>query len=484
MRRLEYKWLVGITFVLGLIMQLLDITILNVALATLGREFQVDEGTLQWVLTGYMISLAVFIPASGWLADRFGSKRTFQLAVVVFTLASVLCGLATEMWMLIAARVLQGVGGGMLVPVGQAMLFRAFPANERAKASAVLAIPITVAPMLGPVLGGALVEYASWRWIFFINVPVGMIALVFTVIFLREETQARPGRFDLPGFVFAGVGLAALLYSLDQGGQSAWQAPSVWVVLASALLLIAALVWRELSTAAPMLNIRLLGNRMFGTGNALLMCSTVAMFSIMFLMPLYLQNLRGVSPMTAGLMLTPQALTMLLVTQVISRLYVRVGPRRLLLTGFALQTTAVASMQVLGLDTPLALIIGLLTLQGTSMGLLMTPLQTAAFAQVSSASMGHASSMFNVSRQVATALGTAIVATVLVVLTSSELSGVDPAATEEVLRARMAAYNGAFAPAVLAALLGFTLSWFVRDADAAATLNQSRKHESTRTSTG
>lgn len=208
MFRLEYKWLVGITFVLGLVMQILDITILNVALATLGREFGVDASTLQWVLTGYMLSLAVFIPSSGWIADRFGSKRTFLLAVVIFTTASVLCGFAGSIWMLIASRVLQGVGGGMLVPVGQAMLFRAFPAHERAKASAVLAIPITVAPALGPMLGGALAEYASWRWIFFINVPVGALTLVFTVLFLKEERRGRPGRFDLPGFVLAGGGLA------------------------------------------------------------------------------------------------------------------------------------------------------------------------------------------------------------------------------------------------------------------------------------
>ena len=151
--RLEYKWLVGITFVLGLIMQILDMTVLNVALATLGREFRVGEATLQWVLTGYLVSLAVFVPSSGWIADRFGPKRTFQTAVVVFTAASVLCGLAGAMWMLIGARVLQGIGGGMLAPVGQAMLFRAFPAHERAKASAVLAVPVTIAPTLGPLLG-------------------------------------------------------------------------------------------------------------------------------------------------------------------------------------------------------------------------------------------------------------------------------------------------------------------------------------------
>ncbi|WP_263251461.1 MDR family MFS transporter [Saccharopolyspora rosea] len=471
MFRLEYKWLVGITFVLGLIMQILDITILNVALATLGREFGVGAATLQWVLTGYMISLAVFIPSSGWIADRFGSKRTFQFAVVVFTVASVLCGMASEMWMLVAARVLQGVGGGMLVPVGQAMLFRAFPAHERAKAGAVLSIPITIAPTLGPVLGGVLVEYASWRWIFFINVPVGALTLLFTVLFLREERRDHPGRFDLPGFVLAGAGLAALLFGLDQGAQLGWTRPEVCGSLAAAVLLVSGLVWRELRVAEPMLDLRLLGGRLFGTGNALLLCQTAAMFGVLFLLPLYLQDLRGVSPMQAGLVLMPQAMSMLAVTQVVSRVYGRVGPKRLLLAGFAVQLCVAAALQLIGAGSSLWFLVGLLVVQGAAMGLLMTPLQTATFARVEPAQMGQASSMFNVSRQVATALGTAIVATVLVVATSHAMSTVDQSVPGQVVAAQMGGYHGAFLTAVLFALLGLALTTRVRDADAAPTLD-------------
>ena len=471
-RRLEYKWLVGITFVLALIMQILDVTILNVALATLGREFQVDPAQLQWVLTGYMISLAVFIPSSGWIADRFGSKKTFQAAVIIFTLASMLCGMAVSMEMLVGSRILQGVGGGMLVPVGQAMMFRAFPAHERAKAGAVLSIPITVAPMLGPLIGGVLVEYASWRWIFFINLPVGALALLFTFLFLKEETTRDPGRFDVPGFVLAGAGLATLLVGLDQGAQIGWAAPAVWLSLIASVLLIGGLVWRELRVESPMLDLRLLGDRLFGTGNLLLLAMTGAMFSVLFLIPLYLQTLRGVSPMFAGLTMMPQAIAMLATTQVVSRLYGRIGPKRLVLAGFAVQLVIGGLLQVQNLSTPLWALGLLLATQGVAMGLLMTPVQTATFAAISGPAMGMASSMFNVTRQVATALGTAVVATVLTMLMQHNQSTVDPSAPAMVADAQLGAFHGAFLVSAAFAVLGIVLTLRVRDADAAATLDR------------
>src|SRR3990170_6632042 len=208
--KLEYKWIVGIVFVFGLFMDLLDMTIVNVAIPQLALEFNADTTTIQWVVTGYLLSLAVFIPVSGWLGDRFGTKRIFMTALFVFTTSSLLCGLAWDIESLIAFRILQGVGGGMLTPVGTAMLFRAFPPEERAKGAAILIIPMVVAPASGPVLGGYLVQYHDWRWIFFINVPVGILGFLFAGAFLREEKQHEAGRLDLPGFALAAAGLASL----------------------------------------------------------------------------------------------------------------------------------------------------------------------------------------------------------------------------------------------------------------------------------
>lgn len=477
MSRLPYKWLVAITFVFGLIMQILDLTVLNVALATLGRHFGVDAGTLQWVLTGYMVSLAVFIPASGWISDRFGSKRTFQLAVVIFTAASVLCGLAMSIEWLVGMRILQGVGGGMLVPVGQAMLYRAFPPDERAKASAVLVIPTTAAPAFGPILGGFLVDFASWRWIFFINVPVGALALLFTVLFLREEKQERPGAFDLPGFVLAGGGLATLLVALDRGSQEGWGAWPVWGSLVAAAVFIPLFVWRELTAREPMLNLRLFRNRIFASGNLVLLCVTAAMFGVLFLIPLFLQTLRGASALQAGLVLMPQALGLVSTTQVTSRIYGRVGPKRLLLVGLAIVAAVGLSLRTVDLGTPLWVIAALLFVQGIGMGNIMIPLQAATFARVEPASMGRATSLFNASRQIATATGVAVLATVLVTRTRAEVAELGASAASAAARAQaqVDAYHAAFLGAVGFAVLGICVTVFVRDADAAPSMRGGRK---------
>src|SRR5882724_918157 len=258
----SYKWLVAVAFVAGLIMDLMDATIVNVALPTLGRDFGAGTDTLEWVVTGYLISLAIWIPASGWISDRFGSKRTFAFALVVFTAGSALCGVAWSAGSLIAFRVLQGVGGGMMTPVGTAMLFRAFPAAERARASAILTVPTAIAPALGPVLGGWLVDSASWRWIFYVNVPVGIATIVFALLFLREHTEPGAGRFDVWGFICSGGGLALVIYALSEGPTYGWTSVPVLVSGSAGLVLFALLVVVELGRPDPMLHLRLFGDRM------------------------------------------------------------------------------------------------------------------------------------------------------------------------------------------------------------------------------
>src|SRR5262245_5557288 len=243
-------------------MDIMDATVVNVALPTLGREFRAGNDTIEGLVTGSLLSLAVWVPASGWLGDRFGTKKTFLFALGVFTAASALCGAAWNIESLIGFRILQGVGGGMLTPVGMAMLFRAFPPQERARASAVLMIPTAIAPAVGPVFGGWLVDQASWRWIFFVNLPVGIAAFVFALVFLREHTEERAGRFDLPGFLSSGAGLALLLYALSRGPGDGWTAPNVLGTGIAGIALFLVLVLVELRTAEPMLDLRLYADRM------------------------------------------------------------------------------------------------------------------------------------------------------------------------------------------------------------------------------
>src|SRR5690348_3844093 len=207
LRNAPYKWLVAAAFIFGLFMDLMDLTIVNVALPVLGTKLKADSSGLEWVVTGYLLSLAVWIPASGWIGDRFGTKKTFMFALAMFVGASALCGASWNIGSLIAFRVIQGIGGGMMTPVGMAMLFRAFPPNERAQASAVLFAPTFIAPTLGPIFGGWLVTDVDWRLIFYINLPIGILGLLFTFFFVEEHTEPASGRFDPWGFVLSGASL-------------------------------------------------------------------------------------------------------------------------------------------------------------------------------------------------------------------------------------------------------------------------------------
>ena len=288
-RRIQYKYVVAIVYVTALFLDILDTTIVNVAIPALGEQFQ--SGMAEWVVLGYTVSLAVWIPASGWLGDRFGTKRIFLFALAAFTLGSLLCSLSTSMGQLILFRVLQGVGGGMLTPVGIAMLFRAFPPAERAKAAMIVIIPALCAPAAGPVLGGLLVTHASWHWIFLINVPIGIVAFLFGWKNLREHKEEGSGRFDVPGFVFSGAALALIVFALSDGPSAGWGSKPVVVSGVLGVLCAIALVYTELHVERPMLDLRLLANHMFRMCNIVGLLSMASFLGLTFVMPLYLQLL-------------------------------------------------------------------------------------------------------------------------------------------------------------------------------------------------
>ena len=215
-REISQKLAIGVVYVGALFMTIMDTTIVNVALPTLGRDFHVRSTGVDTVVIGYLVSLAVFIPASGWLGDRFGPGRVLLASIVIFTGASALCGQASSLGELTLFRVLQGVGGGLMTPVGMAMLWRAFPPAERIRASAVLLVPTAFAPALGPVIGGLFVTDLTWRWVFYVNVPIGIVALTFGLLFLHEQEKQDPGRFDLAGLLLA-AGFGLLMYGLSEG---------------------------------------------------------------------------------------------------------------------------------------------------------------------------------------------------------------------------------------------------------------------------
>ncbi len=263
-RKLNQKLVVAVVYVCGMLMNSLDSTMVTVAFATLGREFDRTPDEMQGILIGYLVSMAMFIPASGWLGDRFGTKRIFLLALTVFTTGSLLSGMAQSYEMLVATRIIQGAGGGLLIPVGMAMLYRTYPPEERVRLSRILMFALIIGPAMGPLVGGFLVEQFSWHAIFFVNVPVGLAALIFGGLFLEEHRETAPGGFDIGGFVLGGFGLASLMFALNQGTRQGWTSPLVLGAAGIGVALMIGFVFVELRKSAPMVQLRLFKNKLFG----------------------------------------------------------------------------------------------------------------------------------------------------------------------------------------------------------------------------
>jgi EmrB/QacA subfamily drug resistance transporter len=412
---LPYRYHVAAVFVVALFVDVLDTTVVNVALPTLGRELRVGNETLEWVVTGYLLGLAVFIPASGWIGDRFGTKRTFLFALGVFLAGSALSGVAWNAGWLIAFRVVQGIGGGLLTPVGTAMVVRAFPPQQRATGSAIIGVPAVLAPVVGPVLGGLLVDSVGWRWIFFVNLPVGLIGLVYAWLVLKEHVEHPTGGFDPIGFITAGLGLGCALYGLSRVPTVGWASPVVigWGFAALSCGLV--LIFFERRRSEPMLDLRLFDDTLFSTTNLTHILATAGLVGVLFLVPLYLQQLRGLSALASGLTSVPQALGLVCMVPTASWLYGRVGARPLVAAGMAGSAVSAALLVLLDANTDLWWVRAILFTRGLAFGLALLPLQTAAFARVGTAATGRASAIFNTGRHVAASLGVAALTSVLAI---------------------------------------------------------------------
>jgi EmrB/QacA subfamily drug resistance transporter len=464
-RRLEYKWRVAIAFLFGIFMALLDQTIVNVALPTFASDFSASATAIEWVVTGYLLSLAVFIPVSGWAGDRFGTKRTFMFALTVFTLGSALCVSAWNIHALIAFRVFQGVGGGLLTPVGMAMLFRAFAPSERAQAGAILAIPMVVAPASGPVLGGYLVEYWSWHWIFAINIPIGIVALLVAWFLLREEKQENAGRLDMPGFVLASVGLATVMYALAEAGTRGLDDTRVLLVGLVGVAILSVFAAVELRTDEPMVDLRLFRDKLFRAANTVSYVSFAGFAGALFLLPLLLQAEMGFSPLQSGLTTFPQAIGVAMMAQPAGRLYPYVGPRRMMVGGLAGATLATIAFLSIGLNTDQWWIRAIMLFRGWSFAFTMIPLQVAVFATIRSEDTGRATAIFNAGQQVAASFGVAMLATAL----SNRFLHYGAALGSPATRSgAVLAFHDAFVPAIALAAVGILLTALLIDDKAAA----------------
>ena len=408
---IPYKWLVVVAVIFGIFMSILDATIVNIALAKLQAVFGADLNQIQWVVTAYLLALAVSVPLAGYLADRFGIKRVYMTALLLFTAGSMLCGLSWSAESIVFFRILQGLGGGALLPLATAMIFAAFPPQQRGLASAALGVPILLAPALGPTLGGYIVQYGDWRLIFYINVPIGIAGFLIAGLLLRERRSPHPGRFDWRGFVFSTIGFGTLLYGISDASTDGWTSLKVLAFIGVGVVSLLIFAFIELTGESPLLDLRLFKDWNFTSGNLITWVLQVSLFGALFLLSLFLQELRGLSPFETGLWLLPAALATAVILPISGFLVDRIGAKWVILVGAIALVLASYGLSHLSLYTTFWGLQFLLITRSVAFAFTLQPSNVVALYNVPRDALPRASSLLNVLRQVAASLGTATLAT-------------------------------------------------------------------------
>ncbi len=414
---LSYKWIVAGVVIFGLFMTILDGTIVTIAIPRLQNVFGVNLTSVQWVLTAYTLVQGVATPLTAFLSQRLGQKRLYLIALAGFTIGSVLCGLSVSLPMLIFFRVVQGAMGAFMSPLAITLLWTEFPPNERGTAMGALGVPILLAPAFGPTLGGYIVTYLGWQLIFFINLPIGILGIILGTIFLREGQAERRARFDLPGFLFASIGLASLLYGMSDASTAGWGSTKVLSFLVIGVLSLAVFVVVELNIAnrggQPLLDLRVFANAPFTTSNITSMLVTFALYGGLFLIPVYLQNLRGLSAYQAGLLLLPQAFASMVAAVVGGRLVDRFGVRAVVIPGLIILGGALWLLSSLSLNTPYGTLQFWLIGRSLALGFCFQPLAVSALSEIRPRQLPQATSVNTTVRFVISSFAVAVMATLV-----------------------------------------------------------------------
>ncbi len=413
----SYKWWVLANVMIGTFMAVLDATIVDVSLAKIMATFGITVDTVKWVATAYLLVFAVMLPTSGWVADHFGYKRTYSIALSLFTLGSLLCSLSWNETVLILFRVIQGAGAGLMMPVGMAIVTREFPPEKRGLALGFWSIAAAASVSLGPTLGGYLIDNFAWHSIFDVNVPVGIVGIFATFVIQREYRTETTRKFDIAGFISAAVFLTSLLIALSDGNASwntgGWTSPFIVTCFTLAFIGFVAFLLIELNTVHPLIDLGLLKNFNFAMANLVLFIFGMGMFGSTFLLPLYLQNGLGYTAFQAGSLFLPIGLLQGTMAPLAGSLADRINPKIPALFGISLLSASLYVNRYLSLYSMTSSIMVSLYLRGLGMGFIFTPLSTMALSEIPRERMAQASGLFNVLRQIGGSFGVAIMGTLL-----------------------------------------------------------------------
>ena len=409
---LMVRWVVAC----GMFMNQLDSTVITTSIPQIAESLGESPLRLNVAVTSYLISLAVFIPVSGWIADRFGPRRVFCTAIAIFSLSSAVCGLSTDLTMMVAMRVVQGFGGALMTPVGRLILVRSFPKDQLLAAMAFVSIPALVAPAVGPIVGGFLTTYLSWHWIFFVNLPIGMIGIALALRFVRNFEVPPPPRFDWRGFVVVGAGLALLQFSIENLGHPLVATPVLVGLFAGAGTLLALYTWHALSRSEPVLDLNLFRMRTFRASTVSGGLCRLAIGAVPFLLPLMLQVGFGLAPIASGFITFVTSIGAIGMKTVATRVARRFGFRNLLMYNAGLLGLMIGGMALFQPDTPHWFMLSYLVLYGVVRATQFTNVQALAYADLTPTTMSKGTSMASVVQQLSNSFGVAIAATTLAIV--------------------------------------------------------------------
>ena len=417
-----YKWFVLANVMIGTFMAVLDGTIVNVGLPKIMAAFGVSLDTIQWVITAYMLAMAAMLPTSGWLADKFGYKKIYFFGLFLFTLGSLFCGMSNEEVSLITSRIIQGLGGGIIQTLGMAIVVREFPPSQRGVALGFWSIASAASVSFGPLIGGYLVDNFGWQLIFDVNIPVGIFALIFTIIIQREVKNPNTRKFDLLGFISVSIFLPVLLYALTEGNAAAnsegWRAPYILLCFAISGLALVVFITRELAISNPLINLRLLKYHNFGLGSTFMMIFGMGMFGSTFLLPLYLENSMDYTAVQSGAVFLPVGIIQGCIAPIVGLTSDRTNPKIPLFIGICLLSLSFLANTHFSFLSEHHNIMVSLYLRGFGMGMIFTPLSSLALLSLPRDQMAQASSIMNTMRQIGGSLGIAILTTLLTARTN------------------------------------------------------------------
>jgi len=409
-------WIIAVAVMFGTFMEVLDTTVVNVSLPHIAGSLSVTPQEATWALTSYLVANAVVLPITGWLANYFGRKRLLMSSVIGFTMSSFMCGFAPNLAWLVLFRIVQGLTGGVLQPVSQAVMLEAFPQDQRGKAMGFWGLGIVVAPMLGPVLGGWLTDNYSWRWVFYVNIPVGIASIIMTKMFIFDPPYIRrtTAKVDTWGIGMLAVGIGGLQIVLDKGQQEDWFS-STWITSLTVIsvLMLALFIVHELLSKEPVLHLRVFKERTYSTGVFLMTTLGFVLYGSLVLLPLFLQTVLGYPAIEAGIAMAPRGLGSFIAMPIVGFLTAKIDARKLLSVGLVGGAITLFQLGSLNLQVGYWDIFWPQFFQGLAMGLIFVPLTTVSMSLISREEMGNATSLFNLMRNLGGSVGIAVIATML-----------------------------------------------------------------------